>query len=316
MRNYIIQRLFLAIPTIILVSVIAAGLIRLVPGDVVLAKIAESGNTENIELIRAELGLDVSFPEQYVKFMWGLVTGNPGNSLYTTRPVSGEFFDALPVTAELGLLAIVLSIVIAIPLGALSALRPDSLIDHASRLFAILGLAIPDFWLATVLVVYLSLYLGYLPPLGYEEFYENPVKNLSQVYLPVLILGYRLAGISIRMMRSTMLDVLSQDYIRTARAKGLAERAVVVKHALKNALIPVVTIIGTQVGFILGGSVILEVIFGLPGVGRLTLNAIQQRDYTQVQFNVVMLGSFLVFTNLAIDLIYGLLDPRIRYGST
>jgi peptide/nickel transport system permease protein len=314
MQKYIVQRLLLAIPTIILVSLIAASLIRLVPGDVVLAKVAESGNTQNIDVLRAELGLDVPFPQQYVEFMWGLVTLNPGDSLYTTQPVAGEFWDAFPVTLELGFLAIVLSVVIAIPLGAVSAMRPDSWVDHGARMFAVFGLAVPDFWIATVLVVYLSLYLGYLPPLGYAEFYEDPLRNLSQVYLPVLILGYRLAGISIRMMRSTMLDVLGQDYIRTARSKGLAERVVVIRHALKNAMIPVLTIVGTQVGFIIGGSVILETIFGLPGVGRLTFSAIQQRDYTQVQFNVVMLGTFLVLTNLAVDLVYGWLDPRIRYG--
>ena len=192
MQKYIVQRLLLAIPTIILVSLIAASLIRLVPGDVVLAKVAESGNTQNIDVLRAELGLDVPFPQQYVEFMWGLITLNPGDSLYTTQPVAEEFWDAFPVTLELGFLAIVLSVVIAIPLGAVSAMRPDSWVDHGARMFAVFGLAVPDFWIATVLVVYLSLYLGYLPPLGYAEFYEEPLRNLSQVYLPVLILGYRL----------------------------------------------------------------------------------------------------------------------------
>lgn len=314
MTTYIARRLLLAIPTLILVTVFAGGLIRIVPGDVVLAKVAESGNTTNLDLIRAELGLDRPFHVQIIEFFGGLVTGRPGESLYSGRSVAGEFFRAMPVTIELGVIAIVVSVVIAIPLGILSAVKADSIFDHGSRLFAIIGLATPDFWLGTVLVVYLSLYLGYLPPIGYQPLWENPSANLAQIYLPALILGYRMAGVSIRMMRSTLLDVLSQDYIRTARAKGLAPLSVITRHAMKNALIPVVTIVGTQVGFIFGGSVILETIFGLPGIGRLTFLAIQQRDYTQIQYNIVMLASLLVLANLIVDVLYAYLDPRIRYA--
>ena len=314
MTKYVVRRLLLAIPTMLLVTVFAAGLIRLVPGDAVLAKVAEAGKPADLEKVRHELGLDVSFPRQLLNFFGGLLTGDPGKSLYSSRPVAGEFFRALPVTVELGLFAMVTSVLIAIPLGVISAVRADSITDHASRVFAIVGLATPDYWLGTVLVVYLSLYLGYLPAIGYRTLVSDPLANLSQIYLPALILGYRLAGVSIRMMRSTMLDVLNQDYIRTARAKGLTGFRVITFHAMKNALIPVVTIIGTQVGFIFGGSVILESIFGLPGIGLLTFSAIQQRDYTQIQFNVVILATLLVLTNLLVDVIYGFLDPRIRYS--
>lgn len=242
------------------------------------------------------------------------MTGNPEKSLYTRKPVQKEFARALPVTVELGLLAIIISVVIAIPLGVLSAVRADTWVDHVARLFAITGLATPDFWLATVLVVYMALWLDYLPPAGFDSILRSPITNLNQLALPSLILGYRLAGITIRMMRSTMLDVMNQDYVRTARAKGLTELTVLSRHAMRNAMIPVTTIIGVQVSFILGGSVILEAIFGLPGVGLLTFTAIQQRDYTQIQFNVVVLASMLVLTNLLVDLLYGFLDPRIRYG--
>lgn len=313
MYGYVIRRLLLSLPTLVLVTLLAFALIRLVPGDVVLAKVGESGNTANLDQVRRELGLDRPFHEQYLRFIGGVLTGDPGDSLWTSKPVTAEFLDALPVSLELGLLAIVVSVLIALPAGIISAIRQDRPIDYAARLFSILGTSIPDYWLATVLVVYLSLYAGYLPPLGYVSFFEDPGRNLSQFYLPALILGYRLAAITTRMIRSTMLEVLHQDFIRTAWSKGLRERAVIWRHALKNTLIPVITIWGTQIAIIFGGTVILESIFALPGVGRLTFTAIQQRDYTQIQFNVLALASIIVFVNLAVDLAYGVLDPRIRY---
>ncbi|MFN8557040.1 MAG: ABC transporter permease [Dehalococcoidia bacterium] len=313
MYGYIIRRLLLSIPTLVLVTIGSFALIRLVPGDVVLAKVGESGNTANLDKIRAELGLDQPFLVQYFRFVGGVLKGDPGNSLWSTKPVTSEFLDALPVSLELGILAMITSVIIAIPTGIVSAIRQDKIIDYVARLFAIIGTSIPDYWLATVCVVYFALWFGYLPPLGFVGPFQDPTKNLSQIYLPGLILGYRLAATTTRMVRSQMLEVLRQDYIRTAWAKGLRERSVIASHAMKNSLIPVVTIWGTQISVIFGGTVILESIFALPGVGRLTFTAIQQRDYTQIQFNVLALASIIVLVNLAVDLAYGWLDPRIRY---
>lgn len=313
MHTYIIRRLLLSLPTLFLVTVGSFALIRLVPGDVVLAKVGESGNLANLDKVRHELGLDAPFYVQYFRFIGGVLTGDPGDSLYSTRPVTGEFLSALPISLELGVLAMVTSVLIAIPAGIVSAIRQDRPIDYVARVLAVLGTSMPDFWIATVLVVFLSLYFDYLPPLGYVSIFDDPIKNLSQLYLPALILGYRLSATTTRMVRSTMLEVLRQDYIRTAWAKGLRERAVISRHAIKNALIPVITIWGSQMAIIFGGTVILETIFALPGVGRVTLTAIQQRDYTQIQFNVLMLASIIVFINLVIDMAYGWLDPRIRY---
>jgi peptide/nickel transport system permease protein len=313
MTGYIIRRFLLAIPTLLLVTLGSFALIRLVPGDVVIAKVGDSGNLANLEVVRHELGLDAPFHIQYLRFVGGIVTGDPPKSLWTSRSVAGEFFERLPTSLELGLFAMVISLVIAIPAGVISAIRQDSAIDYFARIGAILGTAIPDFWIATVLVVFLSLQFGYLPPLGYVSLREDPIKNLSQMYLPALILGYRLAATTTRMIRSTMLEVLRQDYVRTAWAKGLKERSVINRHVMKNTLIPVITIWGSQIAVIFGGTVILESIFSLPGVGQMSLTAIQQRDYPQIQFNVLMLASIVVLMNLLVDLAYGWLDPRIRY---
>ncbi len=314
MQAYIIRRLLLSLPTLVLVTVGSFALIRLVPGDVVVAKVAGSGNTANLDQIRHDLGLDKPFYTQYGHFIGGILTGRPAKSLWSSKSVAREFFHALPISLELGLLAMAFSITIAIPAGVISAIRRDRPIDYVARVFTVLGTSIPDFWVATVLVVYLSLYFGYLPPLGYVAFRDDPLKNLSQFYLPVLILGYRLSSITARMVRSAMLEVLYQDYIRTAWAKGLRERIVILRHALKNALIPVITIWGSQAAIIFGGTVILESIFSLPGVGQQSLTAIQQRDYTQIQFNVLMVAGIVVVINLWVDLMYGWLDPRIRYA--
>ncbi len=313
MYGYLIRRILLALPTLILVTVGSFALIRLVPGDVVIAKVGESGSHADLDKVRHDLGLDAPFHVQYFRFVRGILTGKPPKSLWSSRSVAREFFDRLPTSLELGLIAMAISVAIAIPAGIASAVRQDRLIDYVARVGAILGTSVPDFWIATALVVYLSLYFGYLPPLGYVSFREDPIKNLSQLYLPAIILGYRLAATTTRMIRSTMLDVLRQDYIRTAWAKGLRERAVINRHAVKNMLIPVVTIWGSQLAIVFGGTVILESIFSLPGVGQMSLTAIQQRDYTQIQFNVLVLATIIVMLNLFVDLTYGWLDPRIRY---
>jgi peptide/nickel transport system permease protein len=313
MQGYIIRRVLLAVPTLLLVTLGSFALIRLVPGDVVVAKVGDSGNHADLDKVRHELGLDAPFHIQYFRFIGGVLTGDPPKSLWTSRSVAGEFFERLPTSMELGVIAMAISVLVAVPAGVISAVRQDRAIDYIARVGAILGTSMPDFWIATALVVFLSLNFGYLPPLGYVSLREDPIRNLSQLYLPAIILGYRLSATTTRMVRSTMLEVLRQDYIRTAWAKGLRERSVVSRHAMKNTLIPVITIWGSQISIIFGGTVILESIFSLPGVGQMSLTAIQQRDYTQIQFNVLMMASIIVLINLLVDLTYGWLDPRIRY---
>jgi len=227
--------------------------------------------------------------------------------------VRNQLFKRIPVSAELAALAIVLALVIAIPVGVISAIRQDTFLDYIGRLVAISGLSLPDFWLGTVMLMMLSLWFRWLPPIGYVPFFTNPLANLQQFVFPALILGFRLSATSMRMTRSTMLEVLRQDYIRTAWSKGLRERVVIYRHALKNAMIPVITIIGTQFSVLLGGTVIMETIFVLPGVGRLTLDSIFNRDYTQLQGNVLFLAMVMVTANLVVDLSYAWFDPRIRY---
>lgn len=313
MAHYMVRRALLLIPTLVLVTVAVFGLMRLVPGDVVVAKVGASGNPANIATVRHELGLDRPMYVQYFDFVGGLLSGNPPASLWTTQPVSSAFFDALPVTAELGLAAIVLSIVISIPIGLISAIFQDRPIDHVARVIAILGISLPDFWLATMLIVILSTQFGYSPPLQYQSLSEAPWHNFQQFVFPAIILGYAFSALSSRMIRSSMIEVLRQDYIRTAYAKGLRQRIVLYRHAAKNAFIPVLTIWGNSLGLLLSGTVILETIFSLPGIGQQTFTAIQQRDYTQLQFNVLMIALVIMFVNLAVDILYGVVDPRIRY---
>jgi peptide/nickel transport system permease protein len=221
--------------------------------------------------------------------------------------------DRLPLTVEIVLLSVVLAVTLAIPLGVISAVNQDNPIDYGTRLFTIFGLSLPDFVLGTMTILFLSVYLGWLPALGWYPPWEDPVKNIQALIFPALILGYRLSAISARMMRSTMLDVMREDYVRTARAKGLGERTIIFRHALRNALIPVITIMAGQIAFLFGGTVVEETIFALPGLGRLTLDAVSQRDYTVVQGTVMMMAVVFVTVNLVVDLMYGLIDPRIRY---
>jgi peptide/nickel transport system permease protein len=315
-QTYVLRRVLLCAPTLLLITVMAFFLIRLVPGDVITAKLAQSGNLSvgDISKARHQLGLDAPFYVQYVRFVKGVVTGNPGRSLYSSKPVASEFIDALPVSIELGIIAMVISLCVAVPAGLISAIKKDTPFDYTIRFFAILGNSLPDFWMGVLLIVILSLWFHYLPALGYVPFFKDPMKNLGQFYLPALVIGYRLSAYTMRMLRSSMLDVLHQDYVRTARAKGLRSRMVILRHAVKNALIPVVTVWGGQLAFVFGGTLILEVIFALPGVGRLTFEAIGQRDYTQIQFNVLAIGTIVLLINLCVDLVYGWLDPRIRFS--
>jgi peptide/nickel transport system permease protein len=276
---------------------------------------AESGNVSERELqkLRQDLGLDRPYHEQYLLWIWQMVTFNPGYSIFTGDAISVSLKKAIPVTIELAALAMAFGLLIAIPVGVLSATRQDKPTDYIGRLVAISGLSFPDFWLGTLVITFAAIWFGWIPPLGYISVWESPWMNIQQFLLPAAILGFRLSAATMRMTRSTLLEVLREDYVRTAWAKGLDERLIIYKHALKNALIPVITIVGGQLGGLLAGTVIIETIFALPGIGRLTVEAIMFRDYPVVQTNVMLAATVLVTINLLVDLTYAWLDPRIRY---
>jgi peptide/nickel transport system permease protein len=315
MYKYIIRRLLLAVPVLVLSSLVVFGLMRVMPGDALTALMAESGNVSERELqkLRKELGLDRPYYEQYLIWAWQMISLDPGYSIFTSEPIPVALKKSIPVTIELALLAMVLGLVIAVPVGVLSATRQDRLSDYIGRLIAISGLSLPDFWLGTLVITFAAIWFAWMPPLGYASLWESPWKNLQQFLLPAAVLGFRLSAATMRMTRSTLLEVLREDYVRTAWAKGLGERIIIYKHALKNALIPVVTIVGGQLGTLLAGTVIVETIFALPGMGRLTVEAILFRDYPVVQTNVMLVAGTLVTLNLAVDLAYAWLDPRIHY---
>jgi len=315
MREYAIRRLALLLPVLVAVSLAVFFLMRVVPGDVTSFILADSSsNKADAQKLRHDLGLERSLPEQYVRWIGGVVRGDLGRSLFTHRSVGGELQRAAPVSLEIALLAIVLSVLIAVPAGILSAVRQDGPLDYVARLISVGALSIPAFWLGTLLLVMPSIWFHWTPPTPFTPFTSHPSRNLIQVILPAIALGLPASGVTMRMVRAQMLEVLRQDYVRTARAKGLAGRVVVWRHALKNTMIPVVTIIGNQLGFLIGGTVITETIFSLPGVGRLTLDAISKRDYPQIQANILFIAIVFVLLNLVVDLSYSWFDPRIRYS--
>jgi peptide/nickel transport system permease protein len=315
MHKYVLRRLLLALPVLVLSSLIVFGLMRVMPGDALTALMGESGNVGEKELakLRKDLGLDRPYHEQYAIWLWQMISFNPGDSIFTNEPIPVSLRKAIPVTLELTALAMVIGLVIAIPIGVISATRQDTTSDYVGRVVAVSGLSLPDFWLATLVVTFAAIWFHWIPPIGYVSLWESPWKNLQQFLLPAAVLGFRLSAATMRMTRSTVLEVLREDYVRTAWAKGLGGRIVVYKHALKNALIPVVTIVGGQLGVLLAGTVVVETIFALPGMGRLTVEAILFRDYPVVQTNVMLVAATLVTLNLVVDLTYAYLDPRIRY---
>lgn len=319
MRAYIFRRLLLAIPTVFFVSLIIFVTIRFIPGDIVDQMVSSFqggyGVTKiDVAGLRHELGLDVPIYLQYERWVSKIVLhGDLGNSLWKGTPVINDIKQRWSVTFELGILALLITQIIALPLGIFSALRQDTWGDYIGRSFAILCVAIPSFWLATLVIVYPSIWWGYMPPIMYIPFSVDPIGNLKMVIVPAIILGMSGAGGNMRLMRTMMLEVLRQDYIRTAWSKGLRERVVVVRHALKNALIPVVTMIGYQLPVLVGGAVIIENIFDLPGMGRLLTTATTSRDYPIVTAVVLVTSIVLVFINLLVDVSYGFLDPRIHY---
>jgi len=313
MTQYIFKRVLLIIPTLFLVTAGLFSMIRLLPGDIATLMVSEQGYAADIEGIRKMLGLDQPIGVQFVKYMGDVLRFDLGTSLWTKRAVIQELMLRLPVSVELGLLAIAISLVLAIPIGVVSAIRQDSLADYAGRIFAIGGLSVPSFWISTLILVLPAAYFGWAPPLKFVPLLEDPIQNLELFLIPATIMGIHMSAGVMRMTRAMLLEVLRQDYIRTAWAKGLTEQAVIYAHALKNAMIPVVTILGMQLSLTLGGTVIMESIFNLPGMGRLLIDAISWRDYPVVQGVNLVVAAAIIMLNLVVDITYGYLDPRIRY---
>ena len=319
MRAYIIRRLLLVIPTVFFVSLIIFFIIRLIPGNVVDIMVAQYGSHGSVvqmdrKAIEHALGYDVPIIKQYGLWLGKIVLhGDFGNSLWKTTPVINDIKARWPVTFELGILALIVTQVIALPIGVFSALRQDTWGDYLSRSFAILCIAVPSFWLGTLVIVYPSIWWGYTPSLTLIPFTQDPIGNLKMFIIPAIVLGMSGTGSNMRIIRTMMLEVLRQDYIRTAWSKGLTERVVVMRHALKNALIPVVTMIGYQLPVVVGGAVIIENIFSLPGMGRLLTDATTTRDYSVVSAVMFIISVVLVLINLLVDMSYGYLDPRVHY---
>ncbi|MBI4277724.1 MAG: ABC transporter permease [Armatimonadetes bacterium] len=314
MLRYIGQRVALFIPTTLLLLFLVFALIYLIPGDPVEAMLAEQAGPELIARVRADLGLDQPLHLQFVHWLGKALRGNLGRSIRSEEPVGQALAKRQPGTREQALLATLVAVAIALPAGVISAVRRGQWADSISRIAALLGLSFPSFFLAIVLIYVFALGLRVLPPSGYRPFTEDPLQNLRFMIMPAVCLGMVMAAILSRMTRSSLLEVLGEDYIRTARAKGLSGRMVIYKHALKNALIPVVTIAGIQFGALLGGTVIIETIFALPGIGRLLIDNIRASDFPMVQGVVLFMALARLVINLATDLLYGWLDPRIRYG--
>jgi len=314
--RYIINRLLLMIPTLLGVAILVFLMLRIMPGDIVELKLlAEGGSVdfETLEAERARLGLDKSLWGQFVDWMVGLVTFDFGISMWTERPVIEEISSRLELSMQVALMATILAIIIAIPLGTLSALYKDTWIDQVIRVFAIAGLAVPSFWLGMIIILVLLLNFNWIPPLTYTPIYEDPWQNLAQLIWPAMAVGYRYSAVATRMMRSTILEVLQEDYIRTARAKGVLERLVITRHAMRNAMLPVITVIGLEFAFLIGGLVVTEQVFNLNGLGKLFVETVTRGDFTMVQALVMLIAGFFIIINFIVDLLYAVFDPRVRY---
>lgn len=313
MSTYVARRLVLVVPTLLGVSMVVFALVRLLPGDAVTMLMQDYAYAKDADEMRARLGLDRPIPVQYMEWIGGVMRGDLGASLRSKAPVGDELLKRMPVTAELGVFGLVVGLLIAVPVGVLSAVRQDRPLDYVARSTAIAFLAIPGFWLGTLVVTLPSVWWQWTPPLRYTPLLDDPIRNLGHMILPALILGFGLSGGVMRLTRAQMLEVLRQDYVLTAAAKGLAEWATVYRHALKNAFIPVLTLLGLQVSILVSGTVVLESIFVLPGMGRYLLEAVQYRDYPIIQGLNLVFATVIVLANLAVDLCYAWLDPRVRY---
>lgn len=316
MQRYIIKRFLLMIPTLLGVAVFIFLLMRVIPGDIVELRLTSEGGFVTEEVLateRARLGLDKPLWQQFVNWIWGIVRLDFGTSMWTGRPISHEIGIRLELSLEVAILATVVAILIAIPLGTLAALKQDTWVDYAVRVFSIAGLSVPSFWLGILIILFLLIFFQWVPPMIYTPIWVDPWANFSQIVWPAVAVGYRYSAVSTRMMRSSTLEVLREDYVRTARAKGLWEKVVITRHAMKNALLPVITVIGLEFAFLIGGLVVTEQVFNLNGLGKLFVQSIAQRDYTMTQTLVLLVAVTFVLVNFVIDILYGWLDPRIHY---
>ena len=316
MLRYVIKRVFLMIPTLLGVAVVIFVLMRLLPGDIVEVRLASEGGYVSAEMIareRARLGLDRPVWRQFVEWMWALLHGDLGESMWTGRPITYELGIRFQLSLQVALMSTLIAVILAVPLGTLAALKQDTWVDYAVRAFSIAGLATPSFWLGIVMILGFLIVFRWVPPMVYTPIWEDPWRNLSQLIWPALATGYRYSAVAARMTRSAMLEVLREDYVRTARAKGLWQRLILRRHALKNAMLPVLTVVGLEFAFLLGGLVVTEQVFNLNGLGKLFVDAVTHYDYTLVQALVLVVASVFVVSNFVVDVLYVWLDPRIRY---
>ena len=316
MLQYALRRILLVIPTLIAVAILVFLVLRVVPGDIVEIKMTAEGgivSQEEIERERERLGLNEPLYKQFISYMVGLPQGDLGISLWTERPVAQEIGSRIALSFELAILSTILAVLIAFPLGTISALYRGTGLDYVIRLLTIGGIAVPSFWLGMLLIMGSISVFGKLPPLGTVSLFEDPLTNLYQLIWTALSVGYRYSSVVARMLRSSILEVLSEDYIRTARAKGVLERLVIVKHGMRNALLPTVTVIGLEFAFLLGGLVVTESVFNLNGIGKLFVDSVVRNDLNLLQGLVLTVATCFVFVNLIVDLLYAALDPRIRY---
>ena len=319
MKQYAVRRIFLFVPTLLLATLIVFVLFFIVPGDAAMMILTgEEGagavTDADIAKLRHELGLDRPLHVQYSSWVWGILHGDLGESIWYRVPVIDELKEKFAVTLQLSVMAIIMAMVVAVPLGIISAVKQDSLPDYISRTFSLIGIALPTFWLALLMIYALAYGFNWLPPLGYATLWEDPLLNLTQLIFPALALPFHDLAFTSRVTRSSMLEVLREDYVRTARSKGLREFAVIGRHALKNAILPVVTVSGYQFARLLGGVIIIETIFVVPGLGAFLIESIQHRDFVVLQAVIVLTAAVVLTLNLVIDLGYGILDPRIRYS--
>jgi len=317
-QAYILKRLLLFIPTLVLATLLVFVILRLIPGDPAITKLAgDTGEAqftqEQLATMRAELGTDRPLYVQYGDWVWGMLRLDFGESLYFEEAVARDLATKFPITLELTVLALLIATLLAVPLGVVSAIKQDTPTDYVARVIAITGVALPNFWVGILIVYFLVLLFDWIPPLGYANLWEDPGTNLQQLIFPALTLGFYNMAFMARVTRSSMLEVYREDYIRTARAKGLAERMVILRHALKNALLPVVTVSGYEFGRLLAGTVVIESIFVVPGMGKLLIDSVFHRDYTAVQAVIVVTTASVLVLNLALDVVYGWLNPRIRF---
>ena len=316
MVAYTLRRILLMIPTLLGVAVLVFFMLRVMPGDIVETMLREGGGNvpqHVIEQERARLGLDQPIPVQFLNWFGGILQGDFGTSMWTGRPVLYEIAIRLELSLQVALMATMLAVLIALPLGTLAAIFRNTIVDHVIRVVSIAGLAVPSFWLGMLIILFLLTNFNWIPPLTFTSFFDDPAANLSQLIWPALAVGYRYSAVATRMTRSSILEVMQEDYIRTARAKGVYERLVVARHGMRNALLPVVTVIGLEFAFLIGGLVVTEQVFNLNGIGRLFVQATARGDYTMIQALVILVAITFILVNFLVDLLYAALDPRIRY---